>query len=407
MSNETTVIDGVGPMPVHRPREVAELQEIVRRAKAEGQALFPMGGGTSLGLGNPPQRTGWAVDCRGLDSILDYPARDMTITVQAGVSIARIQETLAKENQRLPIDVPRPAEATVGGVVAANVSGPRRLGFGTLRDYVIGISAINDDGEEFKAGGRVVKNVAGYDICKLLVGSLGTLGIISQVTLKLRPLAEASELVLLPVSEGKLAEFLDRLHETRTRPVAVELVDAQWAGHANDNKEAWTILVGFEGSREAVEWQVKQLTDEWRGQGEVKSPGAEAARGLWDALIAPPRDDASCIFKANLLPSGLAHFCQEQRKAGAFAIRAHAASGIVWGYGKPGLTPTDASVMLNTWRQSAAQAQGRVIVAQCPSEWKASLSVWGPEADDAWLMREVKSKFDPRGMFNPGRFGGY
>src|SRR5260221_13588513 len=119
----------------------------------------------------------------------------MTITVQAGITIAKLQVLLASENHRLPVDIPFPDRATLGGALAANASGPRRYGFGTLRDYLIGISTVNDEGHEVKAGGRVVKNVAGYDLCKLHIGALGTLGIISQVTLKLRPLVEETALL--------------------------------------------------------------------------------------------------------------------------------------------------------------------------------------------------------------------
>ncbi|HJT77552.1 MAG TPA: FAD-binding oxidoreductase, partial [Gemmataceae bacterium] len=184
----TCLIDDVGPLPVAAPPSVPELGDLVRRAAAQGQALYPLGGRTMLGLGLPPARPGLGVDLRALDQVIDYPARDMTITVRAGIPLARLAEILAAENQRLPIDVPRADRATLGGALATNASGPRRLGFGTLRDYVIGLSAVNDEGQETKAGGRVVKNVAGYDLCKLFIGSLGTLGVITQATLKLRPL---------------------------------------------------------------------------------------------------------------------------------------------------------------------------------------------------------------------------
>src|SRR5262249_22812669 len=160
-------------------------------------AIYPLGGRTMLDLGLPPTRPGLAIDLRRFDAVIDYPARDMTVTVQAGLTVAKLQALLAAENQRLPIDVPHAEQATLGGALAANVSGPRRYGFGTLRDYVIGISVVNDEGQEVKAGGRVVKNVAGYDLCKLYVGSLGTLGIITQVTLKLRPQPMAQTLILL------------------------------------------------------------------------------------------------------------------------------------------------------------------------------------------------------------------
>src|SRR5262249_27759773 len=154
-------------------------------------ALYPLGGRTMRDVGPPPPRPGLGVGLRGLNEGVDYPARDMTITAGAGIRVAELQRVLAAENQRLPLDVPRPGQATLGGVLALDVSGPRRLGAGTARDYVIGITTVNDEGQQTKAGGRVVKNVAGYDLCKLHVGAMGTLGIITQVTLKVRPRPES------------------------------------------------------------------------------------------------------------------------------------------------------------------------------------------------------------------------
>lgn len=406
MNHPTMTIDGVGPMPIHRPANSTELGELVRRAAAEGQALYPLGGGTQLHLGNPPAKPGLVIDMRGLDGVLDYPARDMTITVQPGISVSRLQETLAGEKQRLPIDVPRSPEATLGGIIAANVSGARRLGYGTLRDYVIGISAINDEGQEFKGGGRVVKNVAGYDMCKLLVGSLGTLGIISQVTLKLRPVPETSQFVLLPVSGAALEDALDVVHRSRTRPAAVELLENREGSGLegmSPGKEDWVLAVGYEGSAEAVRWQVNQLREESRGKGEAQALEEGASQQLWSRLAEGP-GLGTCVFKATLLPSALAAFCREQK--GPLLLKAHAASGIVWGHGGPGLTLREASPILSKWRQHAEKGQGKVIVARCPSDWKGSLDVWGPEPEGAWLMKEIKRRLDPREIFNPGRFVG-
>ena len=143
------LIDGFGPVPLVRPDTVQDLSECVREARVQGSAIYPVGGQTLLSLGTPPGAKGQAVDLRGLDRVIDFPARDMTITVQAGITLARLREVLASERLRLPIDVPKAEQATLGGALAANVSGPRRYGFGTARDYVIGISAVNDAGEEF------------------------------------------------------------------------------------------------------------------------------------------------------------------------------------------------------------------------------------------------------------------
>src|SRR5262249_44306269 len=204
--------------PAVQPRSVAEVGECVRGASQEGKVVYPLGGRTMLSLGLPPTRPGYGIDLQALSAVIDYPVRDMTITVQAGIPIAELQRLLAAENQRLPVDVPHAERATLGGALAVNASGPRRYGFGTFRDYVLGISTINDEGQETRAGGRVVKNVAGYDLCKLHIGALGTLGIISQVTLKVRPLPEARAIVTLGCESPALGPLLDQLQQSGTRP---------------------------------------------------------------------------------------------------------------------------------------------------------------------------------------------
>ena len=407
------MIDGFGPLTVLRPTSPAEVGELVRRAAAESQAIYPLGGRTTLDVGLPPVRPGYGVDLRGLNAVIDYPARDMTITVQAGITLAHLQRLLAEENQRLPVDVPLADRATLGGALAVNVSGPRRYGSGTLRDYVIGISTINDEGHETKAGGRVVKNVAGYDLCKLHIGALGTLGIISQVTLKLRPLPEARALVTLGCDDEALAGLLDQLHRSRVRPNCVEVVNnaaarvlmREAASNLPDSK--WVVIVGFEDSNDAVSWQIQQLIKDVAGnhvQG-LEARGGAASDALWQALVELTVLPAATLsFKANLLPSAVAAFCVEAAKVGDVLLQAHAGSGIVRGHFFT-LPPFD---RLRPWfdmlHQSAAAAQGNIVLPRCPLEWKKQLSVWGRERADLWLMRTVKKQFDPRDLFNPGRF---
>jgi glycolate oxidase FAD binding subunit len=400
MTATTCTIDGFGPLPLVRAESVAALGELIREAAAKNTALYPVGGQTQLALGNPPSKPGHAVDMRGLAEVIDFPARDMTITVQAGITIRSLNELLAKENLRLPIDVPLADQATLGGIIATNVSGPRRYGFGTLRDYVIGISALNDEGREFKAGGRVVKNVAGYDLCKLLVGSLGTLGIITQVTLKLRPLAEHQALLCLACESAQLEAMLTRLHESRTRPVCLDLLN-QLAAHSigTQAKSPWTILVGYEGNFDAVSWQVQQLVKEVANHCQVSGHIDATAQSTWDALVELARP-AHVGFKANLLPSATSAFCLAADQASVRpTLRAHAGNGIVFGQWTD-LKREQADTALRGWQQLARS----VIVTSCPSEWKASLDVWGPPAKDTWLMHEIKRQFDPKDVFNPGRF---
>jgi glycolate dehydrogenase FAD-binding subunit len=441
LDDSTCTIDGVGPFPVVRPGTVEAVAGLVRQASAEGQALFPLGGQTMLGVGLPPERAGLGIDLRGLDAVIDYPARDMTITVQAGITIGRLQSMLAGENQRLPVDVPHPEQATLGGALAVNASGPRRYGCGTFRDYVIGMTTVNDEGQQTKAGGRVVKNVAGYDLPKLHVGALGTLGIITQVTLKLRPRPEESALLAFRADPTLLECLLDGVHSSRTRPVCVEVLNPRlgrllaprlprWEGPEG----AWVLIAGFEESAATVRWQVQQMIKEVPA-GKVYGLDAlvnDTAEPLWQFLRdfcldvpapqrTPPRPHtalpktpgpcsagppaAGLTFKANLLPHAVAAFAlRADALHPGLLLQAHAGSGIVIGHIPDDLTLEQAGSLLAELQTLAAAARGNVVVLRCPAAWKKTLPIWGVPRGDAGLMRAVREKFDPQGLFNPGRF---
>jgi glycolate oxidase FAD binding subunit len=338
----------------------------------------------------------------------------MTVTVQAGITLARLQGLLAAEKQRLPVDVPRPEQATLGGALAVNTSGPRRLGFGTLRDYVIGINTVNDEGQETKAGGRVVKNVAGYDLCKLHVGALGTLGVITQVTLKLRPLPESRALLTVGCPPAALEGLLDRLHGSRTRPVCVDVLNREAAREVSRAARvalpdaAWVVAVGFEDSTDAAGWQVRRLIQELsvRDVHGLEARAGAAADPLWRALVEfTTLPAARLTFKANLLSSAVAPFCRQA--AGlheGVLLHAQAGSGIVRGHLAGDLTLSAAQAMLKGLSEAAAAAQGNLVLPRCPPDWKRALPVWGAPRGDLWLMRRVKEQLDPRRLFNPGRF---
>lgn len=418
LMNATCTIDEL-ELPCVRPTAVAEVGEIVRQAASGDQAVYPIGGRTMLDLGMPPTKPGIAVDLTALDQVIDYPARDMTITVQTGITLAKLQSVLAAEGQRLPIDVPLPERATLGGAIACNVSGPRRYGFGTLRDYIIGISAINDEGQEFKAGGRVVKNVAGYDLCKLLTGSLGTLGIITQVTLKVRPVPEYSTIIdLQPERPVKLAALLDSIGSTCTRPVilTVTTLDATalilpspWDSPSHPASPAeWCILIGLEGTQNVVEWQIGQLQKELC---RIDAPIYRQRPGNkdqchWLRLVDFPVHPASSVtFKANILPNAVADFCQFAESVAPLLI-AHAGNGQIIGHLNTGIVLDQAKQAIQELRERAITAKGNLILTRCPPAWKKTLNVWGEPRGDWPLMRKIKQQFDPRNIFNPGRFVG-
>ena len=394
--------DGTLRLPVIVPTSVVELGNIVRQAAGEKRALYPFGGGTMLDLGLIPTKPGTAVDLRELRQVIDYPARDMTITVQAGITIGALQTILLAEKQRLPVDVPLPDRATLGGAIAANASGPRRFGLGTLRDYVIGITLVNDEGQEVKAGGRVVKNVAGYDLMKLYTGSLGTFGIISQVTLKLKPLPESSRLVAIPASLDNASAILDVLFASRTRPTAIEMLDPAATKAVGSLQSGWNIVVGYEDNSKAVDWQAEQLKQELPA--EARATLHECPEGLWSGLRDLALADADLSFKANLLPSAVVDFCRQAVVSEPTPLlQAHAGNGIVIGHVK-GLTLEQARPMLEKLGAIAEKAKGNLIVTRCPPAWKTVLPVWGRSTADRALMKDVKAKLDPGNVFNPGRF---
>jgi glycolate oxidase FAD binding subunit len=407
-------IDGSGPYPVHRPATPAEVGDAVRSAASAGHAVFPLGGGTQLDLGLPPDREGVSLDLTALDQMIDYPAADMTITVQAGITIARLQQTLTAADQRLPIDVPLPDRATLGGTIAANVSGSRRLGAGTLRDYVIGITTVNDEGHETKAGGRVVKNVAGYDLCKLHVGALGTLGVVTQVTLKVRPRPETQAALIFGWQDrARLGGLLDQLHASRTRPICLDVLDARAAGALRGGglplpEAPWVVLAGYEDGEAAVNWQIQQLIRELTpAVGGVGAMAGAVVDPLWqrvtDLALWP---EARLSLKANLLPAAVAAFClAAEALPERPLLHAHAGSGVVRAHFAGDLTEDRAAAILNVLTAQAGP-DGNVVLTRCPAEWKRRLPVWGRPRNDAWLMRCVKEKLDPKRLFNPGRFVG-
>jgi len=400
------------------PPDPETVSEIVREASRRAAPVYPLGGCTSLDYGLPAPRAGLGLDLSGLRRVIDYPARDMTMTVGAGISIARLSEIMSGENQRLPVDIAERDRATLGGAIATNASGPRRFGFGTLRDYVIGIQAVDGLGTVYKAGGRVVKNVAGYDLCKLLVGSVGTLGVITEITLKLRPQAEASALVGAVVADGRtdqLDRLLAGLLTSRTRPVAIEVLNAPAACElaAALENPAWfaevprsgrLLLVGFEGTAAEVQWQRQRLREEWLGDDLPlwERAGQEAAP-LWQLLTEFPTQPAALTFKANLLSSRVPMFF---RLCDGLPVRlaSHAGNGIVTGHVHDVSDVQEAGRILELIRQCAVLDKGNAIVLRCPADWKSELGVWGRPRGDWALMEKVRRKLDPHGILNPGRF---
>jgi glycolate oxidase FAD binding subunit len=397
------------------PATQMELARFMAENSATAQrVLYPVGGRTALHFGCPAVETGVAVSTAKLTNVIDYPARDMTVTVEAGIRIDALAELLKQERQRLPIDVPQAHRATLGGIIACNAGGARRLGLGTLRDYIIGISAIDAQGVLYKAGGRVVKNVAGYDLCKVLTGALGTLGLVTQVTLKLRPIPESTQWLWAGFSRfAEIESVLERLLLSATRPVAMEVLDASAA--AEIAAEARTTFptdgpvlgLAFEGRAHEVAWQIEALQSElkpFNPRQVVITPNGETD-GLWNALTEfEVTAEEPLTFKANLLPSRTMEFLELASRE-QISVQAHAGNGIVIGHLPDRVTtPQTAAAMLSPLRKFARQFHGNLIIVNSPEAWKQEIPTWG-DPEPSWpLMLKLKEQLDPQDLLNRGRF---
>lgn len=409
-----TVAESLPLAETHAPDDAQALAALVADAHEQRTAIYPIGGGTSLDYGLPATEPGIGISLAKLTRTVDYPARDMTVTVEAGITLESLAAMLAAERQWLPVETPQPAAATLGGLVATAFSGPRRYGYGTMRDYVIGITAVDGRGSTFKAGGRVVKNVAGYDFCKLLTGSLGTLGIITQVTLKIRPLPERSAFLVCDLHDLATAErLLAAIVDSATTPAAVELLlGPRWREHPHlgvlTAGSLGRLAVGLEGTAGEVEWMLAKLVDEWRALG-VAAPHSlvdDAAAGLWNDLCEfPAESGAPLVLKASLLPSRTVPFVETVLQVDPRAsIQAHAGNGIViarfesFGAG-------DVSRQLIGCLQPAAELSGgHAVVLSSSLGGLTRQAVWGNATAATGWMGKVKRQFDPHNLLNPGRF---
>jgi glycolate oxidase FAD binding subunit len=408
----------VTKLSTQEPDDAVAMAEQVRQAYREGTAIYPLGGQTSLDFGLSAKREGVGLSLARLNRIIDYPARDMTITVEAGATMQTLAETLAAENQFLPVDVPQAVRATIGGVIATNWNGPRRYGQGLLRDYVIGISAVDGTGRTFKGGGRVVKNVAGYDFCKLLTGSLGTLGVITQVTLRVKPRPQRSTLLVARIASFEAAErVLAPMATSQTTPTAIELLAGpSWCGDAIVGEvigraapQACAIAAGLEGTEPEVRWMIDQLGREWRAAGvEHYSAVVDSdAVALWQRLADFAQSGPSpLVLKASLVPSGVTPFAAAVHQIDPQAdVQCHAGSGVVIArfaeFPSQGLSRT----LIQKLHPLAARHQGTVVVLSNPEGAEMThASVWGGLDAPAALMTAVKRQFDPGDILNPGRF---
>jgi glycolate oxidase FAD binding subunit len=393
---------GVQPRLVLEPASVPELVEAVGQAARESWHLAAVGGATALGLGAPPRALDAVVRTRGLARILEYAPADMVLIAEAGVTLAAIQAAAAAHRQRLALDAPHPARATVGGLVATGASGPLRARHGTVRDLIIGVALVRADGTLARSGGKVVKNVAGFDLPKVACGSLGTLGVVATANFRLHPLPEATAALRLPgLSAGQLVAVLARLREAQLEPASACSL------HAAPGRHDLTVV--FEGFGQGVAQQLERLealAQKGRLDCQRLDPAqAAAARATHDAV----REGEGFRARVSSLPSRLA--AVEALLAPALA--ALEGGAFLWyptvGLGWLAGTPRSAAALapaLTAARQGLAAGGGALVLEDAPPAVRAAVEVWGPPPASFHLMQRLKHNFDPGGRLNPGRFVG-
>ena len=396
------------------PAESAEMvAEAVRRAGSQRSAVYPIGGATALAFGAATETAGLGLSLARLNGLADYPARDLTVTVGAGMTLGELGRLLREENQRLPVDVPQAARATVGGAVATNFSGPRRFRFGTIRDYLLGLTAVDGSGKIFSAGGRVVKNAAGYDLPRLLVGSLGSLAVVTEVTLMVKPVPEASALLGVALADLRKADsLLASLVESEVEPVAIELaagaLPRQSPLRLGDGTAAGQLWLGFEGSEADVRWLVDKAAASCRRHGAEPRliDGAAEAGELWRTLADFPacNGQPTLTVEAAVRPSQTVAAAESLLKLdGGAEILCHAGDGsLVARFPCP---PDRAAALASQAREAVRPTGGKAAVLSAPAESRLDRSaVWGPATEALRVMERIKRKFDPQGILNPGRF---
>ena len=415
------VLDGRTPDVAVFPGSFEEVSAVLALASEEKVAVTPWGGGTKMGIGAPPTRLSLVLGLTRLHRLVEHEPGDLTATVQAGMPLAAFQAELGHRGQWVSLDPAFAGQATVGGILAANASGPRRHLYGTARDLLIGITVVSADGSGVKGGGKVVKNVAGYDLPKLYVGSFGTLGVIVEATFKLRPLPDEDRCVLARfkgLKECGLA--VKELMASDLIPYAVELLDApaaRRAGLVTGANGGGALLVGFDGLAEQVAWQCEEVRRLFAALGLAEHRVLEGAsrEDAWRRMTELPQRvmaDPAAQMKLGVLSAQVTEVIAE---AGAVAHRrglpaafvAHAGIGIItavlgggWGSAK------EVMATLREWREVAREAGGHALLEWAPLAGKEAVAVWDPPGPAFRVMQRIKAQLDPAGILNPGRFVG-
>jgi len=392
-------VGGAQPQVVIEPGSEQELANVLKLANDAGLAVIPRGGGTKLAWGNPPDRADVVLSTARLNRIIEHAWADLTVTVEAGCSMQSLQETLSQHGQRLALDALWPDRDTIGGVLSTNDSGALRLRFGALRDLIIGVTLALPDGTLASSGGKVVKNVAGYDLPKLATGALGTLGVITRAVFRIHPLPKEARTISCLTRDIRAAQRL-----------MLAIQDSQLAHSALQVRviadAAPQVDVLFEATQAGLTAQTEQLRS-IVAPNLFTDPGPVVWKSRQELYGAAKRGDSnSAAAKISILPARIADAMESLASISAGKVRRNAvvqATGIgcVHLEGEPAILAS----ALKSLRAVLEGAGGSLAIAHHPAAMPL-LDAWGEPGDALPLMRAVKQQLDPKDTLNPGRFVG-
>ena len=409
-------IDGCPPKAIVVPTSVQEIQDVLQFAAKQNLSVIPAGAGTKLDIGNLPQKVDVVLSTTRLNSVVEYEPADLTVTVEAGIPLVDLQKELARHRQFLALNPPYAERCTIGGIVATNTSGSFRLRHGTARNQVLGMRVVHANGTVVKSGGKVVKNVAGYDLNKLYIGAFGTLGIIIEVALKLSPIPPRQAIVAAEFQNIQNAINTGlNIVSSQTLPIFVNLLINFDPRHPETQQERkFTLVIGFGGDPETVTWQLTQSREimEQNGGNGVTTVEDESQQHLQETIqefSAGNRDTEKVIVKVNLKRTDIAAFSEHIIGANwthDMQMMALLGNGVLY-LTIPVVPETDfqdLADVLAQLRQTVLKVEGNLIIETAPPELKQHIDVWGPVGNTLHLMKQVKAKFDADGLLNPGRF---
>lgn len=402
-----TKLDSSSPIPIITPETWQEMGQIIHLAHQQQQKILPCGRGSKIHWGGLLGNIDLVLSTAKLNRLIDHAAGDMTVTVEAGMRLDELQTILAKAEQFLPLGPNLPEGTTIGGAIATALTASWRQRYGGVRDLLLGISFLRADGELAKAGGRVVKNVAGYDLMKLFTGSYGTLGIITQVTFRVYPLPEASQTLLCTGDLAGITQAAQTLLSSALTPTSFDLLSPRLAQELGAENNLG-LLVRFEGILASIREQSDRLsqiattcnlkTITYQDQDEVS---------LWQGLtnqIFPNSQIPTITCKIGIIPTAAAQLLQSLHNLDSSSLGLiHAGSGVGWLHLDPAAISPE---IITKLRQQCQNDQGYLSLLAAPTEYKQQLEVWGYGGNALEIMQKLKQQFDPKFTLSPQRFVG-